>query len=212
MNKKHIFAVLLCLVSMGSKAEGYFIGTDASLVSYPKWLEKINSNAIANGASSAYSEQQLTNTGIGIRGGQWLNENFAWEVGYDDLGTVTGSTGAWFPGYRFGMWSFSAKALHLAALGGVKLGRTTLYGKLGLHSASTNAEGVSVVTNQHYSQDASSTGLLFGIGYAFPFSQHLSGQVAVDVFNGVKFPDPVALSSTTKEQLIKTSFGLTYNF
>ncbi|HLP99115.1 MAG TPA: hypothetical protein VK149_11785 [Sideroxyarcus sp.] len=199
--------------SVASQAAGLFVGGGLGVIAYPNWTDKLTSGALAAGATFAATDQEASGVGAGIRVGQWVSDNLGWEVGYSDLGSVTGHTGATFAGTaEMGTWKFSATAAHLAMLGGVKFNRSSLFGKIGVHSSSTKLEGDYVVGNGTYSRSASGTGLLIGGGYIFPFTENLYGRAAIDIFNGVKFTDPLVFANSTKETLTKISFGLDYRF
>ena len=86
MNKSSlIFAMLLASFTFNTRAEGTYIGVDASYTRYPEWGDRISSNAYASGASYAITNEHSMGIGLGIRGGQWKNDNFGWEAGYDNL-------------------------------------------------------------------------------------------------------------------------------
>lgn len=212
MKCKTLAVALLGLFSLSpaTQAEGLFVGGEVSTVMYPKWIDKATS--AAGGAGAAASDQVSSRAGSGVRVGQWLNDNLGWEVGYSDLGSDTVRTVIFgVPGME-GTWRFSTTAVHLAALGGTRFGKSTLFGKIGMHSASTKLEGDVIIGNATYSESASGTGALIGGGYIFPFTENLSGRAAIDIFNDVKFTDPMNFANSTKETLTKISFGLDYMF
>lgn len=212
MKCKTLTAALLGLFSLlpATQAEGLFVGGEVSTVMYPKWIDKFTSTA--GGAGAAASDQVPSRAGSGVRVGQWLNDSLGWEVGYSDLGSNTGRTVILGGAPEMGTWKFFATAVHLAALGGMKFGKSTLFGKIGMHSSSTKLEGDVIIGNATYSESASGTGLLIGGGYIFPFTEYLSGRAAIDIFNSVEFTDPVLFANSTKETLTKISLGLDYMF
>lgn len=215
-----IFALLLISYPFNAQAEGTFIGVDLSNTKYPEWGGKIKSKAYADGALYAYADDgwiasETILTGMGIHGGQWLNSNFGWEIGYDNLGRDRGDINV-LQGFSsqslFGNFRYSATASHAAAMGGLKVGKSTLFGKLGMHSHSTRLVGVAPLSGASYSESASGTGLLFGIGLVSPYTEKLSGRFTLDVFKDVVFTDIIDFSKTTQEDLIKFSYGLDYAF
>jgi hypothetical protein len=58
-----------------------------------------------------------------VRVGQWLNDNLGWEVGYSDLGSDTGRA-VILGGAPEMDRKFSATAVHLAALGGMRFAKS----------------------------------------------------------------------------------------
>lgn len=211
MNVCRLF-ILPCLggFAVTAQAGGLFIGIETSDISYPNWAKRIDGLYYAAGANSSSTEQDTGSMGHGIRAGVWLNDNFGLEAGYDDLGSITGLSTVYFgPISGQGRWKFSATASHAAMLGGIKLGRGTLFGKVGIHHSFTKLEGT-YVTNGPYS--ASSTGALFGGGYSFRFTEHISVKAALEEFKGVKFTDWSNFANTTTETLVKISLGADYTF
>jgi hypothetical protein len=192
-----------------------YIGGTLTIASYPnaEWGTKIRSAAYANGATYAYAAEPANKVGLGIHGGQWLNENVGWEVGYDNLSTDKETVNV-LQGINngFGSYQYSVTALHASVLGGIQFGKSTLFGKLGYHSNSSELTGVAPLTGTSFSQTASGSGILIGAGYRFPYTDRLSGKFGVDVFKGVVLTDILDYAKTTKEDVVKLYFGLDYLF
>jgi len=212
-------ASILPMTPSSAVAEGFFIGAEGSLVVYPNWAKEIKDTIVSWGYTSYTSTQLAAGIGAGIHGGQWVNDNFGWEVGYSDLGETTGD----FSAYDFAMgnfsydWNASASALHALVLGGIKFGRNKVFGKIGLYQASTKVELVDTTpgapgSTRVYSNKNS--GLQIGGGYVFSFTSHLSGSVGLSILSGVKFADlPTAnMNKARSENLTKLAVGLDYMF
>ncbi len=118
-----LFAALFGGLTFNAQAEGFFIGGEAGVTTYP-------------GFSSFVGVAR--STAAGIYGGQWLNENWGWEAALTDLGSVESTGGH----------THAASTLSAAALGGFKLGKGTVYGKAGLYRASVKYDSPTLsVTN-----------------------------------------------------------------
>ena len=208
-----VFAVLLQSLSLNARADEYFIGGDiAPIVS---WAEKCT--LLVFGCS--WSDNT---TGYSVRVGRWMQEGGAeiseigWELGYDDLGDISGSTTyctgpgniLFCPGDTVN-WKHEAKAMHAAALIGK---RDTPFARIGIHRTTTKSTGTYVSTGAPFSGQASGLGVFLGAGFNYPATQHLSLSAAADVFFFVKVTDPANPSSTTNANPLKISVGLNYTF
>lgn len=216
--KKFIAIAWLACLSLSAHAEDYFVNAELSATSYPEWVGRINDGLIANGFTYASSRQDKSGIGLGVSGGHWLSDNFGWELGYNSLGQIKGNTTADNATVFYtDNWKYSATAFHAAALGGVKLGESRLYGKLGIYSASSKLDGTfsfsgAVTGTSTYSGTSSNSGLLIGGGFTLPLSERIHMILSLDMFSDVVFPDWFSPSQTTKENLFKTAIGISYQF
>jgi hypothetical protein len=209
-----VLAVLLQSLSLNARADEYFIGGDiAPIVS---WAEKCTLAVFG----CSWSDNTY---GYGVRVGRWMREGDAgisgigWELGYDDLGDISGSTT-----YCTGSgnilfcspaqtvdWKHEARAVHAAALIGK---RDTPFARIGIHRTTTKSTGAYLSPGGTFSNQASGLGLFLGAGFNYPATRQLSLSAAVDVFFYVKVTDPTNPSSTTNANPLKISVGLNYTF
>lgn len=208
---KKIAAAVLLTASLATPAfaEGYFIGADiGTAAGYPDRTGETINGLIGAGATYASATQKTSSVAFDLHGGQWITERFGWEVGYDAFGSVDGS---WTSiGSTTGSYKYSASAVHVAALGGIPLGRGKLYGKAGLFSASTK-EDASNTVGFSSSKTQSSTGLLIGGGYELSFSDKIAGHAGMNLFNGMKFND-FTNNTTSNKTLVQVLVGVDYKF
>jgi hypothetical protein len=209
-----VFAAMLSSAAVSCHAQGFYIGAEAGLALYPDFT---GDAARATPAQfSATIKQDVASLAYGIYGGYWLTPNIGVEAAYTDLGaidgTVDGTANAPFAGTLKASYSYSAQAFSLAALGGVQVGKGTLYGKLGVYDASVTAEFVAGTGQPKTSSSVSSTGLLYGAGYAFPFTKNVVGKVEFVVYDGVEFQKVFSHDRTTNENIGKLSVGVAYAF
>lgn len=207
------FAVLLGSLALNVQAEGFFVGGD--IAPFVSWQAK-SEDCFFN-CSPYHSQQDSTSTGFGIHGGQWVWSGYGgmvgWEVGYDNLGSINGSTTGTI-GFTTstGRWKYAATAQHIAILlEGIK-GQNMAFSKIGIYRSSTKAEGSYVFGGGTYSHQTTGSGLLLGIGYKYAFTTHLSWVAALDGFVNVKVTDPTNPPAATSQNLLKVSFGADYNF
>jgi hypothetical protein len=208
-----ILAVLLQSLSFNAQADEYFIGGDiAPIVS---WADKCT--LLVLGCS--WSENTH---GYGVRIGRWMRDGDAgiggvgWELGYDDLGNISGSTSfctqpgniLFCPGDTVN-WKHEAKAVHAAALLG---GRDTPFARIGLHRSTTKSTGTYVSGGGTFSGEASAWGVFLGAGFNYPTSRNLSLSAAADVFMSMKVTDPTNPASTRTAMPLRISAGLNYTF
>lgn len=180
-----MFAALIGCLTFNAQAEGFFIGGEAGVTTYPGFESFV-------GVASS--------TAAGIYGGQWLNENLGWEAALTDLGSVE-STGAGATRNKH-----AASALSAAALGGFKLGKGSVFGKVGLYRASVKNEATS------FSVTTSSTNFVIGGGYSMSFAEHLVGKAELDIYDSVKFQKVNTPAGTTNSTINKLSVGIAYAF
>ncbi len=214
MKNRILVAALLGSISLGAQAEG-FAGGSIGLVGNPNWVDDANKSMVAAGATSSKTEQNSVSASLNLRGGYWLNSNFGAEGGFISVGEAKGtitSTGSGFAGTS--TYSYTTGALYGAALGGIKLGsKGTLYGKVGLFSASTERKGTSTVPAITPStKKASSTGLIFGAGYSLRVMNHLSIRPELTILSGVKFSNLDDAKPDDKKTLTQFSIGADYVF
>jgi len=200
---KKILAIVLLSATFTAHAEGFSIGGDIGMVTYPDYTSDIQTLWL--GPNSSVS-QNLVSATLDIHGGQWINDYFGWEVGFADLGSVSGSYNSAIVN---GSYKYSAAALHVAALGGIPLGKGKLFGKAGLFSATTKLEDNCFVCIP--SQTLSSTGLMIGGGYELWFTPHISGRVGLNLYNGVKFINEATYAAESKSML-QAAVGANFTF
>jgi hypothetical protein len=215
MNNKILVAALLGSISLGAQAEG-FAGGSIGLVGNPNWADDANKAMVAVGATSSKTEQNAASASLNLRGGYWLNSNFGAEGGMISIGeakgTITTTGTAAVTGTT--TYSYTTGALYATALGGIKLGsKGTLYGKVGLFSASTERKGTSTLPAITPStKKASSTGLIFGAGYSIRVMNHLSIRPELTILSGVKFSNLDDAKPDDKKTLTQFSVGADYVF
>lgn len=208
MNIRILTFTLLVGLSLGARAEGYFIGGDFGLNVFPNWADRGDSAAYNAGLAFSSTSQSTVSYGLGINAGQWMSQYFGWEIGYNNLGSVTGYTTA---GDSYGnvygnSYKYASTASHAEALVGSSSG---LFGKVGLYSASTQL----TIPNLTISP-TSSSGMYFGIGGRFysDDSDHFAFKFGIDIYPKVKFSDLSDFTKTTNETITKIYLGEDYIF
>ncbi len=201
-----LLAVGLLGASVASHAEGFYAGGSIGWTTYPNYTQDL-----VNSFAFSATQTLVSPYTVGVQAGQWVNDYFGWEIGYTDLGSVNGSY-TWVGGS--GNYTYSASAAHGAIQGGIPMGRGKLFGKLGVFSATTTLNDT--FTGGSATQSVSSSGLLFGIGFALSFSHHLSGNIGVTALNGVKFADVSTFGappySVGTKNMVRTAIGVNYMF
>jgi hypothetical protein len=204
-----LIAAFMGSFALHARADGFFVGARASASEYPNWVTTIDSHYYAAGADYSASSQKDTSLGYGIRAGLWVSDHFGFEAGYQDLGSTKGTTTVVFgPIAGTGDWEFSATARYAAVLGGIRIGRGTLFGKVGIQHSATTLKGTYVSGPRA----ASSSGALFGAGYSFPFTKHLAARAELEDFRNVRFVDYTDNYRTTSANLRTVSVGVDYSF
>lgn len=209
-----VLAALLGSAAMNCHAEGFFVGVEAGLALYPDFTD----DALRSSpTSNATVKQDATSPAYGVYAGYWFTPNFGVEAAYTNLGSVDGTVdGTIFFGLGTApfqaSYTYSAQAYSLAALGGIKLGKGTLYGKLGVYEASVDAEFTPGIGQPKTSSTVSSNGLLYGGGYSFPFTKNVVGKVEFVVYDGVEFQKVFNHDKTTNENIARLSVGVAYAF
>jgi hypothetical protein len=206
-----LLAALLSSAAVNCHAQGFYIGAEAGLALYPDFTEDA---ARSSPTSNVTVNQDAGSVAYGVFAGYWFTPNFGVEAGYANLGSVDGTVeGSNFFGTSFkASYTYSAQAYSLAALGGVQLGKGTVYGKLGMYEASVTAEFVAGIGQPKTSSTVSSTGVLYGVGYSWPFTKNLMGRAEFVVYDGVAFQKVFNHTKTTDADIGKLSFGLAYAF
>ncbi len=192
--------------AFAAHAEGAYVGVEVGQVSYPDYTTDSVNFLASQGATFASTTQAVTGTSVGVHVGQWVTRSFGFEVGYTDLGSVDGS---FTSNVLSGTYSYSANAFHGEVLGGIPLGRGTLFGKVGLFSAKTTLnDNCSICTP---TQSVTSTGLLVGGGYEFFFTRKFSGRASLNVYNGMKFINE-GTYLTENKSITQLAVGVNYLF
>jgi OmpA family protein len=206
-----LLAGLLSSAALNCHAEGFFIGAEAGLALYPDFTEDARQKSPTTNVTV---KQDAASVAYGVYAGYWFTPNFGVEAGWGDLGSVDGTVeGSNFFGTPFkASYSYSAQAATVAALAGFKAGKGTLYGKLGMYSATVDHEFTPGVGQAKQSTSASSTGLLYGAGYSLPFTKSIVGKVELSVYDGVKFPEVFSTTRTTSDNILKVAIGVAYAF
>lgn len=180
MKSSFVAVLLSAMLTTSAMAEGFFIGSNIGFALYPDRI------ATDPGATSTSTSQQRTSLALDLRGGQWFDERYGWEVGYDALGNIDGSWRS-VSSSATGSYKYSASALHLALLGRIPLRHGKLFGKAGLFSASTTEE-VATSTGTSTSATINSAGLMIGVGYEYRFST-IGVHAGFNFYHGMKFHD-----------------------
>ena len=106
-----------------------------------------------------------------IFGGYQFNKNFALEFGYANLGEATASGSV--PPFGTASVKFETMAFDLVAVGSLPIAdRFSIYGKIGLYRADTDAD-VSVSGLGSTTESDSNTDLTFGVGVRYDFTRNL---------------------------------------
>ena len=203
-----IYTVLVGF-SLGVQAEGYFVSGDFDVNKFPNWSDVADNADYGQGAASSSTSQSTVSFGLGINVGQWVNQIFGWEIGYNDFGSVTGYTTACCNSYGSvvgNSYKYTATASHAEVLVGSSSG---LFGKVGLYSASTQLTIPTLTIFQ-----LRNSGIYFGIGgrYFSDDSEHFAFRLGIDVYPKVKFTDISDFTRTTSETITQIYFGEDYIF
>ena len=208
MKLRILIFTLFSGLSLGTSAEGYFVGGDIGLNIFPSWVDRADTAEYGAGAAYSITSQPALSFGLGINAGQWINHVLGWEVGYDNFGSVTGytTTGGNYA-YAIGnSYQFASAAYHAEALLGSNSG---LFAKVGLYNATTQL----AISHLSISPDKSS-GIFFGMGgrYYSDDSEHFAFRIGVDIYPKVKFSDLSDFTKTTSETITKIYLGEEYIF
>jgi hypothetical protein len=218
------FSVLLTSFALDSQSTEFYVGAD--LVPLNLWKQSKNFIICSNckGVSDG------TSNGTGFRVGMWIpNESIGktgWEVGYDKLGNLSGSTEYSPQGCSMffcsgptatATWRHEAAIMHVDVLGTIPVSHSAgnneaLFGKIGLYKSTVKSEGNFGSGGGSYSRVVTGTGLLLGAGYLYPITPHLSARLASDFFLYTKVADPVNPGGTLSDIFVKVSLGMDLTF
>ncbi len=210
--KKILAVAVLGASCTNSHAAGFYAGIDGGMTTYPSYAQDLANWLVSpggGGGTYANVTQYPTGSTFGIHAGQWIVDQFGWEIGYTDLGSVDGTVSTNAPGYTNEKYTYSATAAHVAVLGGVPLGRGKLFGKAGLYSAKTTLKDNCQFCTP--SQSASNVGLLIGAGYEHWFTEKFSLRAGVNVYSGVKFVN-VSTYTPDNQTMVQASVGVNFTF
>ncbi len=218
-----LFSVLLTCVALDSKATELYVGAD--VVPLNLWNEctiLIDCSHKTNSGSSGHSY------GTGIRVGVWLphegNYKTGLEIGYDKLGSISGSqeynTNPCFILCTIATanWRHEATMKHVDLIGflqgfaSIAHNKDALLGKIGIYNSSIKSEGNLGLAGSSYSRVVSGTGLLLGLGAIHPITNHLSFRLTADFFFNVKVANPINPGGTLSDLLFKIALGVDYAF
>lgn len=203
-----------------ASARNFIGGAVGTLSGYPDSTGDIVYGLVGNGWTSASASQKTSTTSYSVYGGQWLSERLGWEVGYGAFGSVDGSftASAGLQSYN-GSYKYSATTVYGAVLGAIPLGSGKLYGKVGLHSTSTQTDYstqryilTTLVSTGTASATKSGTGLVLGAGYEYPLNKNWAVRADMTMFNGAQFVSVADFTMTKSQTLIQTAVGLDYSF
>jgi hypothetical protein len=208
MKKRFFTIALLFGLSLGASAQEYFIGGDIGLNKFPNWADQADSAEYRAGAAYSSTSQSIFSVGLGIIAGQWVNQVYGWEVGYDNFGSVTGYTTAG-SNYAYAIgnsYQFASTAYHAAVIFGSS---RSLFGKVGIYDATTQL----TIQSMTISPDKSS-GIYFGIGgrYYSNDSEQFSFRIGLDIYPKVQFSELSDFTKSTSETITKLYLGEDYNF
>lgn len=201
-------ALLLCLgFGLAASAQAaepgwYFVGfggESSATVSQSEMDENVVAIFDSVGLEVVDSTSTLddSDTGFGLAGGYQINDNFAFEFAYVDIGsldyrastTVSNGTDEADADVRLGS---SAQGPVLSALGILPIGeRFSLFARAGL--SLLNADGTARITidgtSQRASQSSQKSDVVFGAGAEFAFGQHFAIRLGWDRFLDVGTAD-----------------------
>ncbi len=187
MKKALGVAALIVSLSSDAQAQGFFVGGEAGLTTYP---------GFEHFAVVAHS------TAAGVYGGQWVNENWGWEAALTDLGSIESAGAGTVAGHKH-----ATTALSAAGLGRFKWGKGSVFGKAGLYRASVK------YTSPALSVTTSTSGFVIGGGYSMSFTERLVGKAELAIYDNVKFQTANAPAGITSSSTInRLSVGLAYVF
>jgi OOP family OmpA-OmpF porin len=115
-----------------------------------------------------------SDVGYRIAGGYQLNQNFAFELSYFDLGKASFAGNV--PPFGAVTGSVGLTGFSLSALGIVPINQFSIYGRLGIASVETTLDGA-VAGLGSASDSETSTPLLVGFGAAYAFNKNFSARL-----------------------------------
>lgn len=216
-----LFTLLLGSFSLSSHADGFFVGAEAS--PYVAWKDCYFYALCTKDASTDGNSK-----GGGVRIGYWLspagNSRDGVEIVYDKFSSVSGSE-EWFPNgcsvfcnppSAIANWKNDGELIYVDWFG-YMLNRNRswvngLLAKAGIFASSVKTEGDYGQGGGTYERKVSGVGVVFGMGYLIPLSEHISARAALDMFFNVKVADPLSTADTLSDTLLNLSLGLDYYF
>lgn len=221
--------LLLCLVAipLHASAGDFYIGVKAS--PYIAWKDCTFYIYCTNGGADNGKVFDGHGKGAGAYAGMWLSQTDAsrssFEIGYENLGSFSGST-TWFPNgcvlpfcngpASSATWKTDGTLIYLDWIGHIRNSPTPwangIFAKAGIFQSSTRTEGDYGLGGGMYTRKVSGAGIALGAGYMAPVTQHLSARAALDLYFRVKVADPVSTSNTFSDTLFDLSLGVDYTF
>jgi hypothetical protein len=216
-----LFSVLLSCFALNSQATEFYVGADIAPLNL--WNECVDWYYCVNSNESRYSGYS---TGTGFRVGMLQPSGIAktgWEIGYDKLGSISGSTEYNPQGcnlFCFGptataTWNHEATIKYVDALVSIpnsKDDAQSLVIKIGIYSSSIRTDGNYGLGGGSYSRVQSGNGLKMGLAGTYPIPNQLSARLIFDLFFNVKVADPIDPRDTLSDLLLKIALGVDYTF
>ena len=211
-----LFILMLNSFTLSASAADYFISGDVSpLVMWRNCRYVLDCSSQGSDDNQSY--------GYGFRLGAYDKSiNTGLELGYDQLGGNSGSTDYflspgcfWLCSGATATWKNDATISYVDIFGYVpKQSKESNYliGKIGIYNSSIDTKGNYGLGGRSYQRQVVGTGLMMGAGYISPFTEHLSGRLAADIFFNVQVADPKNSGSTLSEIFTKLSLGLDFTF
>lgn len=209
---------MMTILALHSQAAEYYVGADVVPLNLWRQSKYIICSSNCTGVSDGSSN------GAGIRIGMWLprdgNSKTGWEIGYDTLGSISGSTTYYPQGCPLlclgpsttATWRHEATMVHVDMLGAATDKGEALFGKIGLFRSIVRSEGNFGLGSGPYSRTVTGTGLLLGAGYIYPVTPRLSARLASDLFLFAKVADPINPGGTLSDIFVKVALGMDYTF
>ena len=159
----------------------------------------------------------FSDTGYKIYGGYSLNQNFAVELSYVDLGEgKLSATGVSVAGDKL---SISSKISGLAAsvVGTYPIEKLSLFAKAGFANLSADTTGTYtfLTTVQSKSQSVSNTDFTFGVGAAYSVTENVGVHLALERFKTKEKLDALStlgVNTESNDDLDLVSLGVSYRF
>lgn len=210
MHRTTLRSLALLMLGLGAQSFAhaaepgwYFVGfggeTSASGLSVNQAEDRLDSlfDAVDVDVLDATTTIEDSDTGFGLAGGYQLNDNFAFEIAYVDLGsfgsrhtaTVTDGVEQAVADVEF---QSSADGVAVSVLGILPIGeRFSVYARAGLSLLS--ADGTARITidgeTQRPSQSSQKTDPVFGVGAEYMFSKHFGVRLGWDRYLDVGTED-----------------------
>lgn len=172
MMNKVLAVALLSLSSVAFAETGFYGGIGVGRTSIDVDTAGAQADLASVGITSTVTADD-TDTGFKIFGGYQLNQNFAVEFGYADLGKFTATANVTSPVVGTIKADVEASAIFLDAVGSLPLGNQfSLFGRAGIAFTNTenNASGLGVTV----SDDEDEANLKVGLGAQFGFTKNVA--------------------------------------